>query len=92
MRTSSSVDPDAVCGYRAQLFDTLMSPASWQAQDAFHAWSEPDRPGSGIAMSRADACTVSLTTIEVFAEKVRMAYRPMPGPAVAHVTELARAT
>jgi hypothetical protein len=92
MRTSSSVEPGPVAASRARLFETVRSNPSWPAQDAFHAMTDPDRPGFGVSMSRADACTVSMTSVEVFADRVRMAYLPRPGHAPAHVTDLARAT
>ncbi len=90
IRTSSSVDPGLVCASRTRLFESMVSSGSWDAQERFHASSDPDRPAFGIAMSRPDACTVSVTTVDVFGDRVRMAYRPLPGPQVAHVTELAR--
>jgi hypothetical protein len=91
MRTSSSVEPGAVCAHRARLFETIAVPASWQAQETFHAWRDPDRPGLGITMNRPDACTVSVTTVEVFSDSVRMTYHPTAGPHGAHVAELPRA-
>jgi hypothetical protein len=74
MRTSSSFETAAVCAWRRRRFDEIATPASAREQDAFHEQSEPDRPAYGVAMARADACTVSITTIEVFAGEVRMSY------------------
>ena len=90
IRTSSSVDPAAVRAWRTALFAPPGTPASAEEQDAFHARAEPTRPAFGVAMTRVDACSVSITTVEVFPERVRMTYRPLPGADAVAVTELAR--
>jgi len=90
IRTSSSVDAAAVRAWRSGLFAAPRTPGSAEEQDAFHARVEPDRPAYGVAMARADACTVSTTTVEVFPGTVRMAYRPLPGADAVCVTDLAR--
>jgi hypothetical protein len=92
MRTSSSLDAASVCGWRRRLFTEAATPASADDQDAFHTRSAPDRPACGVSMARADACTVSITTVEVFASAIRMAYRPLPGPDEVRVTDLVRAS
>jgi hypothetical protein len=92
IRTSSSVEAAAVRAWRIARFAPPGTPASAEEQDAFHGRKEPGRPAYGVTMTRADACTVSVTTVEVFPRLVRMTYRPMPGPDAAGVTELARAS
>ncbi|MFN7021098.1 MAG: NRDE family protein [Phycisphaerales bacterium] len=52
------------------------------AQDRFHAHAWPERPEISVMMSRPDARTVSVTTVEVSARpgepaRVRMTYRPI---------------
>lgn len=90
IRTSSSVEAAAVRAWRTGLFAPPRTPESAAEQDAFHTREEPGRPAYGVAMTRADACTVSITTVEVFAGVVRMTYRPLPGADVVRVTDLAR--
>ena len=90
MRTSSSVRPAAARLLRAELFDRLVPAASPLTQDRFHAHCWPGAPGASVLMSRADAATVSITTIEAFAHGFRLTYRARPGGA-AVVTEMPRA-
>lgn len=70
------------------------------AQDAFHAHVWPDRPQISVMMNRAEARTVSVTSVEVmFAERevgcgdappplptVKMGYRPVVSPVVGLAT------
>mgnify|MGYP005845548371 CR=1 FL=1 len=44
------------------------------AQDRFHRHRWADRPEISVLMERADARTVSITTVEVAGDRVRMAY------------------
>jgi hypothetical protein len=90
MRTSSSVETASVRAWRSGLFEPPRTPASAAEQDAFHASEDSGRPAYGVTMARADARTVSITTVEVFPGTVRMAYRPVPGADAGRVTELAR--
>lgn len=90
MRTSSSVRPAASRLLRAELFAQMVPLASPSAQDRFHAHTWPGAPGASVLMSREDAATVSITTIEAFAQVFRLTYRPWPGGATA-VTEMPRA-
>jgi Transport and Golgi organisation 2 len=92
MRTSSSVEATAVCRWRRSRFAEIATPVSANEQNAFHALAAPERPAFGVSMARADACTVSVTTIEVFASTIRMAYRALSGPGEAHVADLVRAS
>ena len=88
MRTSSSFASDAVCAWRRRLFASIATPVSARDQDAFHAHAEPDRPAFGVAMTRPDACTVSTTTVDVFAGAMRMTYRSLSGAGGVWVTEI----
>ena len=90
MRTSSSVRPAAARLLRSELFARLVPAASPAAQDCFHAHRWPGAPGASVLMSREDAATVSITTVEAFARGFRLTYRPLPGGA-AVVTEMPRA-
>lgn len=90
MRTSSSVRPAAARLLRSALFARLVPNASPAAQDRFHAHRWPGAPGASVLMSREDAATVSITTVEAFAQGFRLTYRPWPGGA-ATVTEMPRA-
>jgi len=77
MRTSSGLGDEAVVGPRRTLFRELVgsAPSSFAAaQDAFHRHQWPGREHLSVLMSRADARTVSITTVEVDARGVRMFY------------------
>jgi hypothetical protein len=60
------------------------------AQDRFHAHRWRLAPAVSVLMTRADAGTVSVTIVDVFAHRVRLAYRPVPA-GLADVTEMALA-
>lgn len=95
---------DQIVAPRLELFGARVAPAaSSRVQDEFHAHSWPDRPAESVMMHRADARTVSVTTVEVAARgglpHVLMSYRAVEsrsaitGPdasAVAAVATLAR--
>jgi hypothetical protein len=76
---------DDLVARRLPLFEEMVAPApSPAAQDAFHAhrWADLPHPAGAqsVLMSRPDAQTVSITTIESAADAVRMAYRAVrPG-------------
>lgn len=76
MRTSSSVDPSVIEHLRTAVFARLVTGASVAAQNTFHAYGCAARPEAGIRMARPDARTVSVTTVDVFADRLRMTYRP----------------
>jgi hypothetical protein len=75
LRASSSLGDWRVNGPRQALFERLLSqrltPA---AQDAFHRHAWPNHPEISVFMSRADARTVSITTIELYGDRVSMTY------------------
>lgn len=88
-RTSSSQEPSEIRRRRMALFDEIVPRPSLTAQARFHEHRWPDAPGASVCMSRPEARTVSITTVDVFARTVRLSYRPLPGRR-ADVTELAR--
>jgi uncharacterized protein with NRDE domain len=68
---------------RLPLFESVVprTDATPEAQDEFHAHRWPDRPEVSVLMSRAEARTVSVTTVDVARRavgmNVRMGYRPI---------------
>ena len=89
-RTSSTLEPAGIRRRRMALFEALVPAPSLAAQAQFHSHRWPDAPEASVLMARRDAETVSITTVDVFARRIRLAYRPVPGGR-ADVTELARA-
>jgi hypothetical protein len=87
---------DALVAPRLDLFeDMVVCPgAGPERQDEFHRHTWPDRPGLSVLMTRADARTVSITTLEVMGAgtmaRVEMAYEPV-ADAVAAPAVLTRA-
>jgi hypothetical protein len=79
MRTSSSLGDASVAGPRRARFSRLPRrlPVARGVQDAFHRHRSPQRPHLGVLMSRADARSVSITTIEVSAGRATMRYEPL---------------
>lgn len=77
--TSSSLGDDVVSGLRRALFDRVFAqrPLSSDVQDAFHHHTWDDRPEVSVRMSRADASTVSITTIDLTATGAHMDYEPI---------------
>lgn len=75
--TSSGLGDEVVSGPRRQVFRRLLGSAEFPsaaAQDALHRHRWAERPEISISMERADACTVSLTTVEINAERVALDY------------------
>lgn len=71
--TSSGLG-DQLVAPRLALFDELVRPApSREAQDRFHRHVWPERPHLSVMMSREDARTVSVTTVEVARMGARVA-------------------
>jgi hypothetical protein len=87
LRCSSLVDQQRARACRTALFDYLVTGPSRWAQDAFHRSTWPDEEALGVRMSRDDACTVSVTTIEVFENRIAMIYRTSPRSTQGSVTE-----
>jgi hypothetical protein len=76
MRTSSSLGDALVEGPRRTLFRRFFrgTPNAAAAQDGFHEHQWPGREHVSVRMRRADAATVSRTTVEVSAGFVTMIY------------------
>jgi hypothetical protein len=77
LRTSSGLGDALVAGPRRGLFVRAMRAAAGRpaaAQDAFHRHQWPGRGALSVLMSRADARTVSITTVEVGEDGLRMEY------------------
>ncbi len=75
--TSSSLGDERVEGPRRRLFGQLLGrdPMSWlPGQDQFHRHRWPERPEISVLMARADAATVSRSTIDVTGRGVRFRY------------------
>jgi hypothetical protein len=78
IRSSSSVRPEIVLPSREAMFrDDVVPSSSAAAQDRFHLTRHAADPALGVLMEREDARTVSVTTVEVFATRVRMTYQPL---------------
>ena len=77
--TSSSLGDALVAIPRRRLFARLMRSGTSPliGQGAFHRHAWPDRREISVLMSRADAATVSRTTLDVSARAVRMRYTPI---------------
>lgn len=90
MRTSSSVAPDMVCAWRRREFDRRVPLPDAVAQEAFHRLSDPAVPARGVLMTRPDACTVSVTSIEMSGTHLRLAYRSLARDAAGAVIDLPR--
>lgn len=77
MRTSSSLGDAVVDGPRRTLFRRFVrgTARADAAQDAFHDHQWPGREDVSVLMARADAATVSRTTVEVSAAFAAMIYR-----------------
>jgi hypothetical protein len=74
MRCSSLVDQQRARTCRTALFGQLVTGPSRWAQDAFHRATWPGDEALGVRMSREDACTVSVTTVDVFEHRISMTY------------------
>lgn len=95
MRTSSGLGDSLVAGPRSTLFQSIVctqSPTPAQ-QDCFHHHAWPDHGELSVVMSRADARTVSITTVTVSEQGVRMQYddlRQAPSPSRFSLCESSR--
>jgi hypothetical protein len=81
MRTSSGLGDAIVMGVRRALFDSVVGRTgvlTAAAQDGFHRHRWPGAPELSVLMNRADARTVSITTVEVRDAGVRMLYHELP--------------
>ena len=94
MFTSSGLGDHQVEGPRRQLFErTVVGGGEWDLldrQDRFHAHRWRDRQAVSVHMSRADAWTVSRTTIEIGDADIAMFYAAEPDwtPVPAHLSRV----
>jgi hypothetical protein len=81
LRTSSSLGDALVTRPRAALFRQWFRsrPVDPRVQDAFHRHQWPGRTRVSVLMAREDACTASVTTIELHAERATMEYVALDG-------------
>jgi hypothetical protein len=81
LRASSSLGDWRVIGPRQALFEHLLAqPLTPSTQDAFHRHSWPDRPEISVFMSRGDARTVSITSVDLYPDRVSMTYQDVDAP------------
>ena len=78
--TSSGLGDELVDRPRRELFEQLIPPsfATPAAQDVFHRHMWEGREHLSVLMSRADARTVSRTTVELSRGGARMTHEPVP--------------
>ncbi|MBL8018580.1 MAG: NRDE family protein [Leptospirales bacterium] len=75
MLTSSGLGDSFVEGPRRKLFRELISNNDLgEGQMLFHAHTWRDQPEISVRMERADACTVSITRVELRSDRATMAY------------------
>ena len=79
--TSSSLGDDIATSWRTPLFTALVERSTdpLEGQTAFHRHRWIDRPELSVRMTRRDAATVSITTIDVGDRRVRMHYLDLAG-------------
>lgn len=80
MFASSGLGDELVDGPRRDMFNEIIAHQQFtpEVQDAFHCHQWEDRKHLSVLMSRAEAHTVSRTTIEL-AARAEMAYRDLAG-------------
>jgi hypothetical protein len=91
--TSSGLGDDFVERPRRELFEQLVPPTfpTPAAQDSFHRHAWAGREYISVQMSRAEARTVSRTTIELSPRAARMMYESLDDPAwTEHACHLSR--
>jgi hypothetical protein len=78
--TSSSLGDERVEGPRRRLFEHVLGTdrSKWlDAQTRFHRHRWPDRPHISVHMERADAATVSRSTVDVSCHGLRFCYEDL---------------
>jgi hypothetical protein len=83
MLTSSSLGDDLVDPARRRLFEDMMNVPRFEwlrRQDRFHSHQWPTHPAISVLMARADARTVSRTSISVTSEGIRLRYSALAEP------------
>lgn len=92
MFASSGLGDDLVDPPRRELFLNMFGGKEpeqlLETQQAFHQHVWPDRSHLSVCMSRDDAWTVSMTTIDVTAARVSLTYRPGQPNQPAHSVRL----
>jgi hypothetical protein len=85
MVTSSGLGDSVVFGPRNDLFNEMVCKSGDPPalQDEFHRHRWPDRPHLSVYMSRAEACTVSFSVVEIQPSRVALTYYPN-GPCDTH--------
>lgn len=96
MLTSSGLGDHLVEPCRRALFRELFDRSGdpLDAQHAFHAHRWKDRPHLSVLMSRADARTVSRTTVDLLDDEATVTYTPLDdagAPQASHTVSLALA-
>jgi hypothetical protein len=76
--TSSSFETERVISYRMDAYHRLVGPEApgMETLETFHRQHEPLEAACSVLMFRPDACTQSLTRIEVTAVKAMLHYEP----------------
>lgn len=76
--SSSSFETEGVARYRAQAYRRLVGSQDprMETLETFHRQHEPSEGAYSVLMFRPDACTQSLTRIEVTAAKATLRYEP----------------
>jgi len=80
MLTSSSVDAAATAAFRGEQFRTIVLAARGDraaAQQQFHCQQDPERSSVSVLMSRAEARTVSRTTVDLGPRAAYFLYEPL---------------
>ena len=79
LHTSSGLGDDLVQSPRRALFEAAFAAGrdALEQQREFHAHSWPDAGHLSVAMSRADARTMSRTVIDLHESRVRLAWTPL---------------
>jgi hypothetical protein len=78
--TSSSLGDDIVDGPRRRLFNEMLRAHrgnAFRCQAAFHRHQWKSRPAISVSMARADARTVSRTTVDITGDHVCMVYEAL---------------
>ena len=76
--TSSSFETEGVIRYRMEAYRRLVGPEDprMETLETFHRQHEPSETACSVLMFRPDACTQSLTRIEVTGMKAMLHYEP----------------
>jgi len=76
--TSSSFETDRVVSYRTEIYRRLVGHnPRMETLETFHRQHEPSRAAYSVLMFRPDACTHSLTRVEVNARRATLRYEPL---------------